>query len=154
MNVFERFRVAFYRVFQNVRTWAFTWDISFSNFSCRFLNSNYFFHSNFSNVLDLRNLQEQAKKHSVSKTVLNDLSLFTVQIHCSSDLKLLWKFLAFSLEFQKKFSITRTFFSHSESEQFWKQNTVSHYLTQKNHSKYFLNFFVNVKSVLKFRLST
>ena len=32
---------------------------------------------------------------------------------------------AFSLEFQKSFSITRTIFSHSRSKQFWKQNTIS-----------------------------
>ena len=31
--------------------------------------------------------------------------------------------MAFSLEFQKFFSITRTIFSHSRSEKFWYQNT-------------------------------
>ena len=35
-----------------------------------------------------------------------------------------WKFFAFSLEFQKFFLITRTVFSQSRSEQFWKQNTI------------------------------
>ena len=35
----------------------------------------------------------------------------------------LCKFSTFSREFQKFFSITRTFFSHSRSEQFCKQNT-------------------------------
>ena len=35
-------------------------------------------------------------------------------------------FWIFSLEFQRFFSITRTFFfSHSRSEQFWRQNTIS-----------------------------
>ena len=34
-----------------------------------------------------------------------------------------WKFLVFSFEFNKFFSITKTIFSHSRSEQFWKQNT-------------------------------
>ena len=44
----------------------------FSNFSCRFLNLNiYFFHFE----LDLRNLQEQVKKHSVTKNC-SKLSLF------------------------------------------------------------------------------
>ena len=33
------------------------------------------------------------------------------------------KFSAFSLQSQKFFSITKTIFSHSRSEQFWKQNT-------------------------------
>jgi len=93
----------------------------FSNFSCRFLNPNYLlqFNCNCSNLLDLRNLQKQVKK-AVSKNFLN--------FHCSN--KLLWwsqnvcKFLAFSLEFQKFFLITKTIFSHSRSEQFWKQNTI------------------------------
>ena len=45
----------------------------FSNFSCRFLNLNiYFFHFE----LDLRNLQEQVKKHSASKIVSSDLKMF------------------------------------------------------------------------------
>ena len=34
------------------------------------------------------------------------------------------KFSAFSLKFQICFSITRTIFSHSSSEQFWQQNTI------------------------------
>ena len=34
------------------------------------------------------------------------------------------KLLGFSLEFQKIFSIIRTIFSYSSSEQFWKQNTI------------------------------
>ena len=58
-----------------------------------FSNLNY----NCSNLLDMRNLQ--LKKHSVTKNWH-----FTVWINCSSDLK--------------TFSITRTFFSHSRSEQF------------------------------------
>ena len=40
------------------------------------------------------------------------------QIHSSWSQKSC-KFSAFSLEFQKNFSITRTIFSHSRSEQFW-----------------------------------
>ena len=55
---------------------------------------------NCSNILDLRNLQEQ------------------VIFFC--------RFSAFCLKSQKLFSITRTIFSHSRSEQFWKQNTISH----------------------------
>ena len=48
-----------------------------SDFSCMFLNPNSFFQfdSNCSNLLDLRNLQEQVKKHSVTKNC-SDLSLF------------------------------------------------------------------------------
>ena len=37
----------------------------------------------------------------------------------------LWKFLAFSFEFHKFLSITRTIFFYSRSEQFWQQNTIS-----------------------------
>ena len=57
--------------------------------------------------------------------VCNVKMVFCYQ-NCSD---LLWdffcKFLAFSLEFQKFFLITRTIFSHSRSEQFWLQNTIS-----------------------------
>ena len=62
-------------------------------------------------------LQEQVKK------VLCYPELFwpfTAWLNCSSDF---FKFSAFSLEFQKFFSITRTFFSRCRSEQFWWQNT-------------------------------
>ena len=47
------------------------------NLFCRFLNPNYFFHlnDNCSNLLDMRNLQEEVKKHSVTKNC-SDLSLF------------------------------------------------------------------------------
>ena len=38
-------------------------------------------------------------------------------------LKIFCKFSVFSLKSQMFFSITRTFFSESRSEQFWKQNT-------------------------------
>ena len=60
-------------------------------------------------------------KHSVSKIVLN--------FHCLK--KLFWwskkfcKISAFSLKFPKFFSITKTIFPHSKSEQFWKQNTIA-----------------------------
>ena len=36
----------------------------------------------------------------------------------------IWELWAFSLKIQKFFSVTRTFFSHSRSEQFYKQNTI------------------------------
>ena len=39
-----------------------------------------------SNVLDLRNLQKQFKKYSVSKPGQNLFRPFTVQKNCSSDL--------------------------------------------------------------------
>ena len=60
--------------------------------------------------------RNKLKKHSVTWP-------FTVWINCSSDL---CKFSsAFSLEFQKFFSITRTIFSPSSWEQFCSQNTIS-----------------------------
>ena len=63
--------------------------------------------------------QEQVKKYSVSKNVLT--------FHCLNKL-VKWtqnfcKVSAFSLEFQKFFSITWTIFSQYRSEQFWKENT-------------------------------
>ena len=72
----------------------------FSNFSC-------------SISLSLRNLQEQVKKVLCYQELFWP---FTAWINCSSDF---FKFSAFSLEFQKFFSITRTFFSHIRSELFW-----------------------------------
>ena len=62
--------------------------------------------SNFSNLLDLRNLQEQVKKVFCYQTLFWP---FTVWINCSKDLKFFCKFSAFSLEFQKFFSIEQFF---------------------------------------------
>ena len=92
----------------------FLYLFHFPYFSCRFLNPIKFSNLN-SNVLDLRNLQEQVKKNILSPK-------FFLTFHCLN--KLFWrsqkccKFSTFSLEFQKFFSITRTFFSHSMSEKF------------------------------------
>ena len=52
------------------------------------------------------------KKHSVTKNC-SELSLFEQIV------------LVISKVFQKVFSITKTIFSHSMSEQFWKENTIS-----------------------------
>ena len=51
----------------------------------------------------------------------SDLSLFEWIVLVIENM--FCKFSAFSLEFQMFFSITRTIFSHSGSEQFWKLNT-------------------------------
>ena len=61
--------------------------------------------SNCSNLLDMRNLQEQVKKAFCYQKIFWP---FTVWINCFSDLNFFCKFLAFSLEFQKFFSVTRT----------------------------------------------
>ena len=45
------------------------------------------------------------------------------------------KFSAFSLKFKKLFLITRTIFSHSRSEQFWKQNTNSKNRLEKGEGR-------------------
>ena len=45
------------------------------------------------------------------------------------------KFSAFSLEFQKFFLNTRTIFSHSRSEQFWKQTTNSKNRLEKGEGR-------------------
>ena len=87
----------------------------FSNFSCRFLDPNYFYNYNCSNV------GTSKIKHSVSKICWP----FIVQINCSSDLKNLANSRPLASNFRSFFSITRTIFSHSRSEQFWKQNTIS-----------------------------
>ena len=58
----------------------------FSNFSCMFLNPNNFFNmnSNCSNLLDLRNKQEQVKKAFCYQQLFWS---FIVWINCSRDLK-------------------------------------------------------------------
>ena len=56
-------------------------QISFSNFSCMFLNPNNY---NCSNLLDMRNLQEQVKKAFFYQKLFWP---FTVWMNCSSDLK-------------------------------------------------------------------
>ena len=83
--------------------------IIFSNFSCRFLNPNNFSNlsSNCSNLLEMRNLQEQIKKAFCYQKLFWTV---TVWINCSIDLKIFCKFSAFSLEFRKFFSNTGTFF--------------------------------------------
>ena len=66
-------------------------------------------------LLYLGNLQEQVKKSILFQKLYWPL---TVQMNCSSDLKnFIYLFLAFSLKFQKVFSIARAFFFHSRSEQ-------------------------------------
>ena len=64
--------------------------------------------------------RNKLKRHSVSKIDLT--------FHFSNELfqwsKKCCRFFTFSLECQKFFSITKTFFSHRRSEQFWKQNTI------------------------------
>ena len=99
----------------------------------------------------MRNLQVKVKKHSVSKIVLT--------FHCSN--KLLWwsqfffRFSAFSLEFPKIFSITRTFFltvgqnnfenkilklNFQEQDQFCKDNCVKAHC-QNCHAYIFTSFY-------------
>jgi hypothetical protein len=46
-----------------------------SNFSCKFVNPNYFFNYNYSNALDLRNLHGQVNKAFCFKNC-SDLLLF------------------------------------------------------------------------------
>ena len=48
---------------------------------------------------------------------------FTVRINCFSDVKIHANFWSLA---SKVFSVTRTIFSHSRSEQFWKQNEIKH----------------------------
>ena len=62
---------------------------SFSNFSCMFLNPNIFSNldSNCSNLLDMRNLQEQVKKAFCYQKLFWP---FTVRKNCSSDRENFW----------------------------------------------------------------
>ena len=74
-----------------------------------------------SNLLDMRNLQEQAKKHSVTKNLLT--------FHCLNELfQLSQKFCKFEaegreFEITRIILVTRTIYSNSERlEQFLKRN--------------------------------
>ena len=90
----------------------------FSNFSCMFLNPNNFF------LFELWLFQfiwcEKPSGTSWKRILLPKIVL---TFYCLDKLFLqsqkFCKVSAFSLEFQKFFLITRTFFSHSRSEQFW-----------------------------------
>ena len=57
--------------------------------------------------------------------------------------------MAFSLEFQKLFSITRTIFSLSKSEQFWKRNTIFYLVL----SREMIFFCTKIEFCLFFRFS-
>ena len=91
----------------------------FSNFSCRFLNLNYFSNLNpdCSNVFDLRNLQEQVKNAFCYQKLFWP---FTVWINCSSYLKNLANSRPAASNF-KSFSrsLEQFFLTVSRSEQFW-----------------------------------
>ena len=93
--------------------------IFFLNFSCMFLNPNIFFPIWILIVLMYQiweTSRNKLRKHSVPKNC-SDLSLFEFELFQRS--QKFWKFSAFSLEFQKFFSITRTICLNSErSEQF------------------------------------
>ena len=91
----------------------------FLNFSCMFLNPNNFlqFESNCSNLLDLRNLQEEVKKYPLCSQKL--FWPFTVWTYCSGDFKNLANSLLSAWNFKSFSSITRIDLFHSRSEQFW-----------------------------------
>ena len=102
-----------------------------TNFSCRFLNPNYFFYFQ-SNGSDMRNLKEQVEKAFCFKKCTY-ISLFIQIVLVIFDF---CKFLAISFKFQKVFSITRTHFSDGRPEQFWKQNTIYVNSTRLNRNSY------------------
>ena len=103
--------------------------ILFSNFFCMFLNPNLNF--KYSNLLVMRNLREQVKKAFSYQKLFWP---FTVQTNCFKYLKTFAK--TFSLEFQKFFSITRTFLTEG-----WKHDTIILF------SWYFFLFFLEKRSM-------
>ena len=92
----------------------------FLNFSCRFLNPNYFSNLNYNcwivKFLDLTNLQEQVKKALFWP--------FTVWKKFSSVLKNITNFRPTASNFES-FSRSLELLFHSKSEQFCKQNNIS-----------------------------
>ena len=112
--------------FSDLKMFANSWP-SASNFKKKSKSLEYFFsnlNSNCSNVLDLRNLKEQVKKAFCFKHC-TDLSLFKQIVLVIS--KIL-QILGLQPWLSKVFLISRIFFSHSRSEQFWKQNTITLFL--------------------------
>ena len=102
--------------------------------------------SNCSILLDMRNLQEQVKRAFCYQKLFWP---FTVWINCSRDLKNFANCL--QPQISKVFLITRTIFSHSRTEQFWYQNTISWEKTL--HTKLFFTFFMT-KISLKLLVSS
>ena len=98
--------------------WIFSCTfLAVGKFSCMSLNPKTIFnmYSNCSNLLDMRNFQEQGKKTFYYQKLFQPL---TVWINCFSDPIFSCKFSAFGLGFQKFFMINWTIFSHNRSEQF------------------------------------
>ena len=83
-------------------------------FSIQIIFSNFDF--NCSNLSSLRNLQEQVKKAFCYQELFWP---FTVWINCFSDLKNFANSRPSASNFKSFFSIIRTIFSHSRSEEFW-----------------------------------
>ena len=95
----------------------------------------------------MRNLQEQVKKHSVTKNC-SDLTR-----NCSSDLKKLANSWHQAPYFKSFFSITRTIFSHSRSEQlrytkyhFWTYHQIYQESWQKIQKLQLQNISIDEKS--------
>ena len=95
-----------------------SWKQTFSNFFCMFLNpqkiSN--LNSNCSNLLDLRNLQEQFKNAFCYQ---NFFWPFTDRTNCLSDLKIFVNSQHSASNFKTFSWSLEQIFSHSRSEQFW-----------------------------------
>ena len=90
----------------------------FSNFSCIFLNPNIFsnLNYNFSNLWDMRNLQEEVKKAFCYQKLFWP---FTVWTNCSSYLKIFANSRPSASNFKSFSQSLEQFFSHSRLEQFW-----------------------------------
>ena len=93
-------------------------EMSFSNFSCLFLNLIFFFQIWILIVVVYEIWEDSRKKlekHPVTKNC-SYVSLFEWIVLVISKC---CKFSAFRLKYLKFFSITKTIFSHSRSEQLW-----------------------------------
>ena len=107
--------------------WVFPFFLTFpACFLIPIIFSN--LNSNCSNLFNLRNLQEQVKKALLYQKLFWPLTVWT---NCCSDLK----FFAFSLEFQKFFSITRTIYSNSERSE------------QLLVTEFFFNLFLDISQI-------
>ena len=85
--LYEDYGPQVFPVMNDLTVFETSMEIAFSNFSCMFLNPNIFFsnlNANCSNLLDMRNLQENVKKAFCYQKLFWP---FTVWTNCSSDLK-------------------------------------------------------------------
>ena len=109
-----------------IPVFSFTVQKIFTNFFCSFLYPDFlfFFQIYIVLIVPMYYIWETSRKN-IKKNILFQ-NLFWLRLLE----KRFIQFSAFSLEFQKFVSNTRTIFSHSRPDYFWKQNTIPFFIWQ------------------------